>query len=135
MWEFCERVDARAVNRRATECLIKCGAFDSTGATRKVMLEALPHAQANGQKAQEDAQRGQSSIFDLGGVEGDATSAARQHPPLIGEEFDSRELLRLEAGSSARSSPSIRCRRCATRSALASTARSRTSRRRPTGRG
>jgi DNA polymerase-3 subunit alpha len=61
------------------------------------MLEALPHAQANGQKAQEDAQRGQSSIFDLGGGSGgDAPSAARQHPPLIGEEFDSRELLRLE---------------------------------------
>jgi DNA polymerase-3 subunit alpha len=97
LWEFCERVDARAVNRRATECLIKCGAFDSTGATRKVMLEALPHAQANGQKAQEDAQRGQSSIFDLGGGSGgDAPSTARQHPPLIGEEFDSRELLRLE---------------------------------------
>ena len=57
------------MNRRATECLIKCGAFDSTGATRKVMLEALPHAQANGQKAQEDA-RESSSIFDLGGVGG-----------------------------------------------------------------
>jgi DNA polymerase III subunit alpha len=97
LWGFCERVDARAVNRRATECLIKCGAFDSTGATRKVMLEALPHAQANGQKAQEDAQRGQSSIFDLGGGSGGgATSAGRQHPPLIGEEFESRQLLRLE---------------------------------------
>jgi DNA polymerase-3 subunit alpha len=63
------------------------------------MLEALPRAQANGQKAQEDAQRGQSSIFDLGG-DADATPGAsavgRQHPPLIGEEFDSRELLRLE---------------------------------------
>jgi len=97
LWEFCERVDGRAVNRRATECLIKCGAFDSTGATRRAMLEALPRVQANGQKAQEDAQRGQSSIFDLGGASGGgATAVGRQHPPLIGEEFDSRELLRLE---------------------------------------
>jgi DNA polymerase III subunit alpha len=97
LWDFCERVDARAVNRRAIECLIKCGAFDSTGATRRVMLEALPRAQANGQKAQEDAQRGQSSIFDLGGgPTADAPAGGRQHPPLIGEEFDSRELLRLE---------------------------------------
>ena len=96
LWEFCERVDARAVNRRATECLIKCGAFDSTGATRKVMLEALPHAQANGQKAQEDAQRVVLDLRPRRGSGGDATSAARQHPPLIGEEFDSRELLRLE---------------------------------------
>jgi len=26
LWDFCERVDARAVNKRATECLIKWGA-------------------------------------------------------------------------------------------------------------
>ena len=56
IWDFCERVDARAVNKRAIECLIKCGALDSTGDTRKGMLEALPAAQSRfGQKAQEDA--------------------------------------------------------------------------------
>ncbi len=42
IWDFCERVDSRAVNKRAIECLIKCGALDSTEATRKGMLEALP---------------------------------------------------------------------------------------------
>ena len=66
IWDFCERVDSRAVNKRAIECLIKCGALDSTGATRKGMLEALPAAQSAGQKAQEDAQLGQGSIFDFG---------------------------------------------------------------------
>ena len=35
LWDFCERVDSRAVNKRAVECLVKCGAFDSTGASRK----------------------------------------------------------------------------------------------------
>ena len=44
LWDFCERVDSRTVNKRAVECLIKCGAFDSTGASRKGMLEALPAA-------------------------------------------------------------------------------------------
>src|ERR671931_963369 len=34
VWDFCERVDAHAVNKRAVECLIKCGALDSTGDTR-----------------------------------------------------------------------------------------------------
>ena len=58
IWDFCERVDSRAVNKRAIECLIKCGALDSTGASRKGMLEALPAAQSAGQKAQEDAQLG-----------------------------------------------------------------------------
>ncbi len=97
LWDFCERVDARAVNRRAVECLIKCGALDSTGGTRSAMLEALPRAQAGGQKAQEDAQRGQSSIFDLGdGPASPGPSSGRHHPPLVGEELDSRELLRME---------------------------------------
>ena len=35
IWEFCERVDPQASNKRALESLVKCGALDSTGATRK----------------------------------------------------------------------------------------------------
>ena len=33
LWDFCARVDCRAVNKKAIEALIKCGAFGSTGAT------------------------------------------------------------------------------------------------------
>ena len=80
IYDFCERVDSRAVNKRAIECLIKCGALDSTGATRKGMLEALPAAQASGQKAQEDAQIGQGSIFDFGDLGGGDQAAARPRP-------------------------------------------------------
>ena len=99
IWDFCERVDARAVNKRAIECLIKCGALDSTGATRKGMLEALPAAQSAGQKAQEDAQLGQGSIFDFGedaGGEGGAASGGHHRPPIGAAEFDRAELLALE---------------------------------------
>src|SRR6185295_4402685 len=101
IWDFCERVDSRAVNKRAIECLIKCGALDSTGATRKGMLEALPAAQSAGQKAQEDAQLGQGSIFDFGeesgGGGGDAAQAAHQHrPPIPTGEFDRSTLLAME---------------------------------------
>ena len=97
IWDFCERVDARAVNKRAIECLIKCGALDSTGATRKGMLEALPAAQSAGQKAQEDAQMGQGSIFDFGdGGEGGTASQATHRPPISSAEFDRAELLAME---------------------------------------
>jgi DNA polymerase-3 subunit alpha len=98
LWEFCERVDSRVVNKRAVECLVKCGAFDSTGATRRGMLEALPMATAAGQKAQEDSRLGQGSIFDLGGEGGGGGSGPgrAQHPPIGADEFDKRELLRLE---------------------------------------
>ena len=99
IWDFCERVDSRAVNKRAIECLIKCGALDSTGATRKGMLEALPAAQSAGQKAQEDAQMGQGSIFDFGEEDGGGASAAAQahhRPPISAAEFERAELLAME---------------------------------------
>jgi DNA polymerase-3 subunit alpha len=98
IWDFCERVDSRAVNKRAIECLIKCGALDSTGATRQGMLEALPAAQSAGQKAQEDAQLGQGSIFDFGEEPGAGAHATQAHhrPPISAEEFERAELLAME---------------------------------------
>ncbi len=98
IWDFCERVDSRAVNKRAIECLVKCGALDSTGASRKGMLEALPSAQSAGQKAQEDAQLGQGSIFDFGEEAGGGggSSQAQHRPPIPAEEFERAELLALE---------------------------------------
>jgi DNA polymerase-3 subunit alpha len=99
IWDFCERVDARAVNKRAIECLIKCGALDSTGDTRRGMLEALPAAQSAGQKAQEDAQLGQGSIFDFAEPAADdgVKAGAHQHrPPISTVEFDRAALLALE---------------------------------------
>ncbi len=95
LWDFCERVDCRAVNKRAVECLVKCGALDSTGASRMGMLEALPAAQSAGGKAQEDAQLGQGSIFDMGDGASDRPGAV-QRPPIPAAEFERRELLRME---------------------------------------
>jgi DNA polymerase-3 subunit alpha len=97
IWDFCCRVDSRTVNKKAIESLIKCGALDSTGATRKGMLSVLPQAQASGAKAQEDALSGQGSIFDL--EPADAASrapAAAHYPPLPADEFERFELLALE---------------------------------------
>jgi DNA polymerase-3 subunit alpha len=100
IWDFCDRVDSRAVNKRAIECLVKCGALDSTEATRRGMLEVLAHAQSSGQKHQEDSRRGQGSIFDLDAPADDGAAggglAPPRHPPVPEGEFDQRELLRLE---------------------------------------
>ena len=65
IWDFCRRVDCHCVNKKAIESLVRCGALDSTGATRRGMLEVLPAAQGAGAKFQQDAQLGQGSIFDL----------------------------------------------------------------------
>ncbi len=96
LWDFCERVDARAVNKKAIDALIKCGAFGSTGATRRGMLEVLEAAQAAGAKTQLDAQIGQGSIFDLGGMGGESTNGsafAPAHPPIPTHEHDRQQLL------------------------------------------
>jgi DNA polymerase III alpha subunit len=106
LFDFCERVDNRSVNKKAIEALIKCGAFSSTGAPRKGMLSVLEQAQGAGQKAQQDALIGQGSIFDLGldlGGAGQGPSpapfAGPSHAPIPGEEFDRTELLAAEKES------------------------------------
>jgi len=104
LWDFCARVDARTVNKKSIEALVKCGAFGSTGATRKGMLAVLEQAQAAGQQAQQDALIGQGSIFDLAGPEEGGSSAAAafaapSHPPIPSEEFDQAELLAVEKES------------------------------------
>jgi DNA polymerase-3 subunit alpha len=105
LWDFCERVDSRAVNKKAIEALIKCGAFGSTGATRKGMLTVLESAQSSGQKAQQDALVGQGSIFDLDATASPASGGAGSpgsgllklsHPPIPPEEFDQPQLLAVE---------------------------------------
>ena len=97
LWDFCARVDGRAVNKKAIEALIKCGAFGTTNASRKGMLAVLEQAQGAGQKAQQDAAIGQENLFDLGGGGGGPSAvAAPSHPPIPPEEFDRAELLAVE---------------------------------------
>jgi DNA polymerase-3 subunit alpha len=98
LWDFCERVDSRAVNKKAIEALIKCGALGSTGASRKGMLAVLEDAQGAGQRKQQDEMMGQASIFDLDDEPGGATSALARpsHPPIPAEEFEQAQLLAIE---------------------------------------
>ncbi|TMM02203.1 MAG: DNA polymerase III subunit alpha, partial [Actinobacteria bacterium] len=101
LWDFCSRVDGRAVNKKAIEALIKCGAFGSTRSSRKGMLSVLEQAQGAGQKAQQDLAMGQGSIFDFGGADatGGAAFATPSHAPIPTEEFERGELLAAEKES------------------------------------
>jgi DNA polymerase-3 subunit alpha len=96
IWDFTERVDPQVVNKRALEALVKCGALDSTGASRRGMLAVLEQALAWGQKHAADRLAGQASIFDAGTF-GEAESAREQHHPMIPPgEFEKPDLLKLE---------------------------------------
>ena len=93
VWDFCERVDPQVVNKRALESLVKCGAFDSTGATRKGMWDVLEDALSWGGRQQADRLAGQGSIFDLGG---EAEQRPRHHRPIPTDEWDKAEKLAYE---------------------------------------
>ncbi|HUH16139.1 MAG TPA: DNA polymerase III subunit alpha, partial [Gaiellaceae bacterium] len=96
IWDFTERVDPQVVNKRSLEALVKCGALDSTGASRMGMLACLEQALAWGQKHAADRLAGQASIFDMGGGE---EEAPRHHPAIPAGEFEKAELLKLEKES------------------------------------
>ncbi|HEX6489849.1 MAG TPA: DNA polymerase III subunit alpha, partial [Gaiellaceae bacterium] len=93
LWDFTERVDPNCANKRALESLVKCGALDSTGATRRGMLDCLEQALSWGGRSQADKIAGQGSIFDLGD---EVETAPKHHPVIPVHEFDKNELLRLE---------------------------------------
>ena len=90
IWDFCRRVDCQAVNKRCVESLAKCGAFDSLPGTRTGVMSVLAQAQAAGGQAQQDAQLGQGSFFDLEG--GGADAVAHHDLPIPPLENDRKQL-------------------------------------------
>jgi DNA polymerase-3 subunit alpha len=62
IFEFCEKVDLRLLNKRVLESLIKSGAMDSLG-TRAQLMAVLDKAIEHAQKTQRDAESGQHGLF------------------------------------------------------------------------
>ena len=62
--DFCARVDMRQLNKKTLEALIKAGAFDSTGYTRKHLFALMDAAVDAAVTRQRDAAAGQTSLFD-----------------------------------------------------------------------
>src|SRR6185312_8411437 len=52
LFDFCERVDLRAVNRRVVESFIKSGSFDSLDPHRAALFAGIDRAMDSGQKLQ-----------------------------------------------------------------------------------
>jgi DNA polymerase-3 subunit alpha len=63
IYDFCERVDLRVVNKSVIEALIKCGAFDSLHPIRAASMAAVENASRIAQLAQEAKRAGQDSLF------------------------------------------------------------------------
>jgi hypothetical protein len=91
--DFCEAVDLRACNKKVIEALIKSGSFDFLGVPRRVLFETLENTADSAQRAREEKERGQSSLF--GGM---ISSAAPALSPAkySGAEWPDDEKLRFE---------------------------------------
>ncbi|HVZ18239.1 MAG TPA: DNA polymerase III subunit alpha, partial [Terriglobales bacterium] len=75
IYQFCEKVDLRLLNKRVLESLIKSGAMDSLG-RRAQLMAVLDKAMERAQKAQRDAESGQHGLF---GVFDDMSATAKEN--------------------------------------------------------
>jgi DNA polymerase-3 subunit alpha len=64
IFEFCETVDLRLLNKRVIESLVKSGAMDSMG-RRAQLMAVLDKSIEQAQKAQRDAESGQHGLFGV----------------------------------------------------------------------
>ncbi len=95
--DFVRRVDARCYNRKTLESLIKAGAFDSTGYTRKQLMyfiEETPILES-ASKRQKDRDAGQVSMFDMF-ADVEDSGFEEDVPAADGIEWDKRTLLAYE---------------------------------------
>jgi DNA polymerase-3 subunit alpha len=63
LFDLCERVDLRTVNKRVVESLIKAGAFDSLGQDRSLLYANVDYAMDWGQRKQREREVGQGGLF------------------------------------------------------------------------
>ncbi|MFQ5675191.1 MAG: DNA polymerase III subunit alpha [bacterium] len=89
IFEFCERIDARLVNKKVLESLIQSGAMDSLEGHRAQKLQAVEMAINFAQTAYAEKLRGQTSLFESGDNE------SLQYPalPLVSEWKSSHALM------------------------------------------
>ncbi|HEU4963028.1 MAG TPA: DNA polymerase III subunit alpha, partial [Bacilli bacterium] len=94
--QFCERVDARACNKKAIESLIRSGAFDAVHANRRAMLTALEETAEKGRLHQREHDDNQMNLFGMM-EENDPQAQANKTfelPPV--SDYPERERLELE---------------------------------------
>jgi DNA polymerase-3 subunit alpha len=92
--DFCARVDMRQANKKTIEALVKAGAFDSTGYTRKHLLSMMDSAVDSALKRAKDVDSGQVSMFDMFAAEDSGFSETI--PPPNDDEWDKKMRLAFE---------------------------------------
>jgi DNA polymerase-3 subunit alpha len=99
--DFISRVDARALNKRVLEHLVKTGAFDFSGASRKALFDGIDAAMSGVASAARDKAAGQHSFLDALADEPVKNGSAAQGPRAVtvhgtAGDFPAAERLRFE---------------------------------------
>jgi len=94
LFEFCEKVDSRTVNRKVIESLIKCGAFDSFGLKRAQGMAVLEQAIESADIVHKDRNAGQLSFFSNFNEQNDFKTSEIKVPDI--PEWAERQLLGYE---------------------------------------
>ena len=80
IFQFCEKVDLRLLNKRVIESLIKSGAMDAMG-RRSQLMAVVDTAMEHAQKSQRDAAMGQHGLFGVFAEE-DTTQVEKPLPNI-----------------------------------------------------
>ena len=100
LFDFCERVDTRRVNRKVIEALVKAGAFDFEKRARRQLFETIEKALERGASTQRDRAVGQSSLFGLLAGPSDSGEKARlKNEYVVVDEWPEKERLSYEKES------------------------------------
>ena len=99
--DFCYRMTSKQYNHRVLEALVKAGAFDSTGYSRKQMWYFIEETGLleDARKHEKDRQKGQTTLFDMfGDISDDSEedSGFDMIPKPDGIEWPKMELLHQE---------------------------------------
>jgi DNA polymerase III subunit alpha len=92
LFEFCESVDTRLLNKRVLESLVRSGALDGLGGHRAQLIAAIDRAMDRAQKIQRARESGQHGLFGGGG---NAVAPPAEMLPEV-EEWPEHDLLGAE---------------------------------------
>ena len=93
MFQFCESIDTRLLNKRVLESLVRSGAMDGLGGHRAQMISVIDRVMERSQKLQRAREAGQHGLFG-----GGATTSTPLPPEELPEvaEWPEHELLAAE---------------------------------------
>jgi DNA polymerase-3 subunit alpha len=85
LFDLCQRVDSRLVNKKVLESLIKCGAMDCFKANRAQLMTVLERAMDIGSRVHKERNCSQLSFFDTNKDSFSSATKASEELPKINE--------------------------------------------------